>query len=139
MNQLLFLTMALLAAANPGDAWAMSPQKCVQQATAAFGIAAMLSTAPMNSNAAVDYVGGTYTDLNHPDCQHTVRVEGKKATISGSSACPKGRGSDSLVGKVSGQLLKIDFSPNGGPKDATGVFEGNGIVWPDGNKWTLEN
>jgi len=30
----------------------------------------------------------------------------------------------------------IDFSSKGGPKDLLGKWDGDGITFPDGNKWT---
>eukprot|EP00434_Breviolum_minutum_P009499 symbB.v1.2.008363.t1/scaffold524.1/size192337/12 len=31
--------------------------------------------------------------------------------------------------------ITIDFTSKGGPADVVGKWEGNGIAFPDGNKW----
>jgi hypothetical protein len=44
-----------------------------------------------------------------------------------------------LTGRVSGKNIYVDFSPKGGPRNLKGVWDGNGIKWPDGNKWNMKN
>ena len=42
-----------------------------------------------------------------------------------------------MTGKTRGkEEATIDFSSKGGPKDLVGKWDGSGIVFPDGNKWT---
>mmetsp|Transcript_25012 Transcript_25012/g.39297 ORF Transcript_25012/g.39297 Transcript_25012/m.39297 type:complete len:83 (+) Transcript_25012:325-573(+) len=43
-----------------------------------------------------------------------------------------------LEGKLAeaGDKIFVDFSPKGGPKDLVGKFDKDGIVFPDGNKWS---
>ncbi len=42
-----------------------------------------------------------------------------------------------LAGKLTdtGDLF-IDFTPKGGPKDLLGKWDSDGVVFPDGNKWS---
>jgi len=70
-------------------------------------------------------------------------VDGEAAKISGTDGTPgcpaDGSGKEwNLVGKVQGDNILVDFTPKGGPKDLKGVFDGTGIEWPDGNKWSLK-
>lgn len=42
-----------------------------------------------------------------------------------------------VTGKTKGKDEAIlDFSSKGGPADLLGKWDGSGIVFPDGNKWT---
>ena len=95
---------------------------------------------------AVDFTG-SYSDPNHPGCARLIAVEDDGvALVSGADGNPGCSGGDGrpwqLKGKVSGDdKIFIDFSPKGGPKDLTGIWEAGkkpGIRFPDGNKWTLE-
>merc|ERR1712232_614312 len=91
---------------------------------------------------------GFYNDPEHPGCKRLVimqdttkalingrdRVDGKKCKRLGTveqsfslKGIVKSEGSDEMV---------IDFSPKGGPPDLVGKFVDNGILFPDGNKWT---
>jgi len=81
----------------------------------------------------------------HPNCPRLVAVEKDgKAILTGADGnpdCPTGNGTPfQLAARVDGDSIFVDFSPKGGPKDLTGVWEAGktpGIRWPDGNKWTL--
>jgi hypothetical protein len=53
----------------------------------------------------------------------------------------KGSPTRDQLWKVTGSVKStnsavIDFSPKGGPTNLAAVYEDNGIVFPDGNKWT---
>ena len=48
---------------------------------------------------------------------------------------------EEVAWKLGGKLtdagdLFIDFSPKGGPKDLLGKWDKDGVVFPDGNKWS---
>jgi len=101
----------------------------------AFGV-------PLLANA-VDFTG-SYSDPKHPNCKRNIAVEkgNPTAQISGTDGnpgCPVGGEGKTwaLSGRVDGDSLLVDFSPKGGPKDLKGTWDGDGIRWPDGNKWTL--
>lgn len=106
---------------------------------------------------------GEYDDPNHPGCLRSVKVVGAKlgpdgrrerqptAYVKGTdqkegekscSGTPELTDVWSIQGKVaeSGDEIFIDFSSKGGPKNLVGkldTFGGvEGIVFPDGNKWT---
>ena len=106
---------------------------------------------------------GEYDDPNHPGCLRSVKVVGAKLTPAGTrerspSALVKGTDNKegektcsgtptleevwSLQGKVNeeGDKIIIDFSPKGGPGRLVGTYDNfggvEGIVFPDGNKWT---
>lgn len=101
---------------------------------------------------------GDYDDPNHPSCLRQVKVVGAPLRADGSrSQYPvievtgyDGKGSGATctdrptradLWKVTGTVKSkdtavIDFSPKGGPKDLLAKFENDGIVFPDGNKWT---
>ena len=76
-------------------------------------------------------------DPNHPNCLRIVSVDGTRASLKGTDGnpgCPADGSGNSwtLTGKVDGDSIFVDFSPKGGPKDLKGVFDGDGIKWPDG-------
>ena len=41
--------------------------------------------------------------------------------------------------EVEGAAVRADFSPKGGPADAEGRWDGEGIAWQDGNRWDYLN
>ncbi len=131
-----------------------------------FAGAAAMASVPEDANAAALKVGpsspftGEYDDPNHPGCLRSVKVVGAPLRADGTRPANPvieitgydGNGSSNLCtesdrptrselwkiqGKVkSNTLASIDFSPKGGPADLTGTWDGSGIVFPDGNKWT---
>mmetsp|Transcript_15910 Transcript_15910/g.36571 ORF Transcript_15910/g.36571 Transcript_15910/m.36571 type:complete len:158 (-) Transcript_15910:1348-1821(-) len=128
------------------NAWALLPQTWVKKATSAGTVIALAlgisTTTPWIANASME---GSYSDPNHPNCLrniHLVNPSTAKLTgTDGNPGCPPdGSGTKwTLSGKVDGNDIFVDFSPKGGPKDLKGVFDGTGINWPDGNKWTLKD
>lgn len=85
---------------------------------------------------------GTYTDPNHPGGTRTVELldtkigEFQLARVTGGG----GRGEPTsftlpAMVQLPDKKITIDFSPKGGPKDFSGTWDGNGIRFPDGNKW----
>ena len=126
--------------------------------------AAIVSTTPQPAEAASIKTGGAsvftgdYDDPNHPGCLRQVKVVGAPLRGDGTrSANPiieitgyDGNGSSNtcterptrddlwkIQGKMkSNTVAAIDFSPKGGPKDLIGTWDTDGIVFPDGNKWT---
>jgi len=87
------------------------------------------------------------TDPNHPNCVREIQTPSTsagKTLITGTDGNPgcKRDGSGgvdwNLSAKVKGDDIFVDFSPKGGPKNVKGVFVGDGIQWPDGNKWTVK-
>ncbi len=80
-------------------------------------------------------VEGKYSDPNHPKGYRLVTVtDSGDLKIEGNDSSTTGV-QWTLVGKMNGEDLVIDFSPKGGPKDLPGKFVGDGITFPDGNKW----
>lgn len=78
---------------------------------------------------------GDYADPNHPGMPRKISLGAKGAlTIKGSD---DGEAFWELAGTVSGPNVLIDFSPKGGPKDLVGKWDGSGIIFPDGNKWSI--
>ena len=76
---------------------------------------------------------GTYEDTKgHPGCFRKIIRSGKAAIITGADE-------DGAPWKITatpdGKNLLCDFSSKGGPKDVVGVWNGLGIVFPDGNFW----
>mmetsp|Transcript_12380 Transcript_12380/g.39117 ORF Transcript_12380/g.39117 Transcript_12380/m.39117 type:complete len:172 (-) Transcript_12380:291-806(-) len=143
---------ALLPGAPP-------PQTTATRRGLLGGFAALVA-APAASHAVSARTGlssvftGEYDDPQHPGCLRSIKVGGApmlpsgrrsrnpQAAIAGvDSACdarPEVSAVWKLTGSVaeSGESIAIDFSPKGGPKDLLGVWEGDGIKFPDGNKWT---
>ena len=104
---------------------------------------------------------GDYDDPNHPGCLRQVKVVG--APLRGDGTRPStpiievvgydGNGSAGnvctesdrptreQVWKIQGKMKSntealVDFSPKGGPSNLVATWDGSGIVFPDGNKWT---
>jgi hypothetical protein len=122
------------------------------KAAAAAAVSAVLVASPMAANAAstsADFAG-SYSDPFHPNCQRVIlKSDGKASTSStlltirgtdGNPGCPPdGSGTPwNLTGQVGtdGASILVDFTPKGGPPNLKGTWDGSGIVWPDGNKWT---
>lgn len=102
---------------------------------------------------------GDYDDPNHPGCLRQVKVVGAPLKGDGTrspypsmeitgydgadgKSCPPGseRPTRAQLWKVGGTLksnteVTLDFSPKGGPAGVKAVWD-EGIVFPDGNKWT---
>jgi hypothetical protein len=85
-----------------------------------------------------------YSDPKHPNCKRIVVVKPDNSVAlsgaDGTPACPEdGSGTIwRLVGEVDGEKLLVDFTPKGGPPNLKGTWDGDGIKWPDGNKWTVK-
>jgi len=136
--------------------------------TGAFGAASAVAAslaAPRAASAVSARTGlssvftGEYDDPNHPGCLRSIKVVGGTMKTDGTRSKPSAlvKGLDSgcadpkladvwsLDGKLSknedgDELIFIDFSPKGGPKNLQGKWDSfggiPGIVFPDGNKWT---
>ena len=101
---------------------------------------------------------GDYDDPNHPDCLRQVKVVGAPMRADGSrpryaiievtgydgkegeKIC-KARPTREELWKVLGKMNNndeaiLDFSSKGGPSNLVAKWDGDGIVFPDGNKWT---
>jgi len=125
--------------------------------------AAALAANPSEAKAALKtgasaYFTGDYDDPNHPGCLRQVKVVGAPLRADGSrSAYPvvevvgydgkegekscSARPTRADLWKIQGKLKSdkeatIDFSPKGGPTNLLATWDGDGIVFPDGNKWT---
>ena len=105
---------------------------------------------------------GDYDDPNHPGCLRQVKVvgapikgdgtrspypvveiKGWDGPRDGSKSCEGGLRPEqrSDLWTVTGQLKTrtdavLDFSSKGGPTNLAAQWDGSGIVFPDGNKWT---
>lgn len=126
-------------------------------------VAAAVVVAPQEASATKSKTGlgsvftGDYDDPNHPGCLRQVKVVGAPLRGDGTrSPYPvvevkgwdgkegdkmcKDRPDRSEIWTIQGKLnsktnASFDFSPKGGPASLPGIFEDNGIVFPDGNKW----
>ena len=82
---------------------------------------------------------GSYSDPNHPGGYRTVSLSDSKigefrvASLEGNDA--KDEPLFRLPALVYADQMTVDFSAKGGPAALTGVWVGDGIKWPDGNKW----
>jgi len=103
---------------------------------------------------------GDYEDPNHPGCLRQVKIVGAPLKAdgtrpyypvmeitgydgngSGSTCTDDDRPTRAQLWKIQGKVKSntdavIDFSPKGGPANLAATFETDGIVFPDGNKWT---
>lgn len=83
-------------------------------------------------------MAGEYTDPNHAAGYRAVQVwRGGALTVEGSDSGPKAQGKEwALKGRAAGNNAVVDFSPKGGPKDLAATFDGAGLNFPDGNRWS---
>mmetsp|Transcript_49720 Transcript_49720/g.96042 ORF Transcript_49720/g.96042 Transcript_49720/m.96042 type:complete len:165 (-) Transcript_49720:78-572(-) len=87
-------------------------------------------------------LAGYYADPFHPGCKRQFVVDEGDVKIRGRDGepdCLKGTQGPNWVlpvqWKLGSETIIIDFSPKGGPKSVVGTWVGDGIVFPDGNKW----
>ncbi|GMI14699.1 hypothetical protein TrVE_jg1575 [Triparma verrucosa] len=78
---------------------------------------------------------GVYSDPNHPKGYRSITTSASKLTIEGSDTSKTSKTWELTGSLGEGDAIVIDFSPKGGPKNLPGKFVGDGIVFPDGNKW----
>ena len=128
-----------------------------REVAAAAAVSAVLAASPMAANAAAppaNYFAGSYSDPFHPNCQRVILKDDNKSSAlstltirgtDGNPGCPAdGTGTPwTLTGQVvdgggddGGASILVDFTPKGGPPNLKGTWDGSGIKWPDGNKWT---
>lgn len=106
-------------------------------------VAALTLATCTSPAAAVDFTG-SYTDPKHPGCARNIEImpATTNALVTGTDGTPGCTPGGpvkawKLNGQIKGNDILVDFSPKGGPKDLQGVWVGDGIQWPDGNKWSL--
>eukprot|EP00931_Biecheleriopsis_adriatica_P032064 TRINITY_DN1873_c0_g2_i1.p1 TRINITY_DN1873_c0_g2~~TRINITY_DN1873_c0_g2_i1.p1 ORF type:complete len:194 (-),score=44.76 TRINITY_DN1873_c0_g2_i1:160-741(-) len=87
---------------------------------------------------------GYYADPMHKGCRRIITFASTDGLVvsgtDGNPDCPGGKpvGSSWKVKakfKPGSDSLTFDFSPKGGPSDVKGTWNGDGITFPDGNKW----
>ena len=127
-------------------------------AAVAFGAPSAATAAGAIKTGPANPFTGDYDDPNHPNCLRQVKVVGAPIKADGSrplyaivevtgydgkegeTTC-KDRPTRETLWKVTGKTrgkedATLDFSSKGGPADVVGKWDGSGIVFPDGNKWT---
>ncbi|CAK9029777.1 unnamed protein product [Durusdinium trenchii] len=118
----------------------------LQKLAVGLTVATVDSSGAPAAHAAIARWSGLYDDPKHPGCERAITKDGGEFVISGTSAADGSKecAEDGptkrwyLVaqpGESSDELI-IDFSPKGGPKDAVAKLDGDGIVFPDGNRWS---
>lgn len=118
-------------------------QEFLQGFAAAAGLVVLAT--PQISHADADSVfNGQFSDPKHPNCKRIISTRDGDVKLSGTDGtpgCPEDGSGDvwRLTGQADGKTILVDFSPKGGPANLKGVWDGDGIKWPDGNKWTLKN
>ena len=90
---------------------------------------------------------GRYTDPNHPDGYRVISITGEEnpetglsdGTVVGSdtSSTEPDYTLPAMAGRSQDEfdIIFIDFTPKGGPKDFEGTWDNDGILFVDGNKW----
>ena len=94
---------------------------------------------------------GAYADRAHPGCLRALAgpevggarkgdwaLFGGDPPPGGGPGCAPGAAQEPwgpLRLEVEGARVRADFSPKGGPADAEGRWDGEGIAWQDGNRW----
>ncbi|GMH56637.1 hypothetical protein TrLO_g14358 [Triparma laevis f. longispina] len=101
----------------------------------AAGVATVVIGTPSWSFAEEGELAGVYSDPNHPKGYREITTTTSTLKISGSDTS-KTSPTWELTGALGdGNNIIIDFSPKNGPKNLPGKFVGDGIIFPDGNKW----
>jgi hypothetical protein len=162
----LFSTSLLVNALSTSTNTAVDRRQIFGILGSAVAGAAVMATAPEEASAAALKTGiaspltGDYDDPNHPGCLRQVKIVGAPLRADGTRPANPiieitgydGNGSGKVctdddrptradLWKIQGKMksntvASIDFSPKGGPANLTGTWDGDGIVFPDGNKWT---
>eukprot|EP00929_Paragymnodinium_shiwhaense_P062193 TRINITY_DN31046_c0_g1_i1.p1 TRINITY_DN31046_c0_g1~~TRINITY_DN31046_c0_g1_i1.p1 ORF type:complete len:214 (-),score=52.62 TRINITY_DN31046_c0_g1_i1:138-779(-) len=91
---------------------------------------------------------GRYIDPKHPGCDRKITKKKDRFEISGQTSpdgpgCPAGAKNlrkwfiygETNPGEWPARSMTIDFSNKGGPKGIVAKWAGNGIIFPDGNRW----
>ena len=157
------LALAIAMLASSSNALATFDRRQVFGILAGSAAAATVAAPPAEAAGSIktgpaSVFTGDYNDPNHPECLRQVKVFGAPLRADGTrSSYPiieitgydgKGEGATcterptradlwKIQGKVkSNTEALIDFSPKGGPANLGAKFEADGIVFPDGNKWT---
>ena len=149
---------AIILLAATATAFSMERRQFFGQLAGAAALVAGAgeANAALKTGAASIFTGD-YDDPNHPGCLRQVKVVGAPLRADGTrSAYPvievtgfDGKGESAMCSdrparedlwKIQGKLKSnteatIDFSPKGGPENLLAKFD-DGIVFPDGNKWT---
>mmetsp|Transcript_55793 Transcript_55793/g.130816 ORF Transcript_55793/g.130816 Transcript_55793/m.130816 type:complete len:174 (-) Transcript_55793:90-611(-) len=110
------------------------------------GAAATLSAEPAQAKAGATEWMGYYSDPQHPMCPRKIVYEydlydNAQMMVDGGDGnpgCEKKvltRWTAKVDWKAGSDEITIDFSKKGGPSGVVGKWEGDGIVFPDGNKW----
>eukprot|EP00438_Fugacium_kawagutii_P002381 Skav201010 [mRNA] locus=scaffold991:302198:308228:- [translate_table: standard] len=138
-----------------GDKRGIFGQNSRREFLGAAGAAVVQAGAPLAANAAIARWSGAYDDPKHPGCERSITKDRDDFVISGTSSTDGNKAclEDAPTKKWfliaqqghracrgNGPRLEVgdteDFSPKGGPKDAVAKFDGDGIVFPDGNRWS---
>ena len=159
------ITGASALVPTQGPSSSTSRREAFGKIAGAFGVVGAASILnPEEASAAKALTGqasqftGFYDDPNHPGCLRSVKVVGPKLRADGTrSRIPivEVKGYDGKEGEkmctsrptrddlwaIEGKLLDkdtvaLDFSSKGGPAGVKGIWQEDGIVFPDGNKWT---
>ena len=166
MARLTSFSLVLLAlAALNADAFSVERRQALSQLVGGAAAAAVASLgAPQAALATAAKTGssspftGDYDDPNHPGCLRQVKVVGAPLRGDGTrspiplmevvgwdgdagGSCAGTRPTRDQLWKLQGKVVKdkeavIDFSPKGGPNKLAATWDGSGMVFPDGNKWT---
>ena len=151
--RILCFCTATTAAITGVSAWTVPlPPTWRRGAAAAFTAVTIATTLPsVAASSNIDFTG-QYSDPVHPGCRREIimvdRTVVRITGTDGNPGCPPdGSGTPwTLTGQVvsdnnNRDLLMVDFSPKGGPKDLSGTYDATtapgSILWPDGNRWTL--
>jgi len=82
----------------------------------------------------IETLTGLYLDAEHPDMERRIYAkESGPLTIKGTD---DGNNFWTVTGKLKEDTIRMDFSSTGGLKDYSGKWDGTGLVFPDGKKWT---
>ena len=127
-------------------------------AFAAATLAATLVLAPADPAAATTVFAGKYIDPNHPHCPREIDADGvitgyRPRSLRQGSGCrgykKKNEAAAIEAGKINPWTIKAKIAPDdksifidfdqkdGSGESFTGVWNGRGIEFPDGNVWAI--
>eukprot|EP00929_Paragymnodinium_shiwhaense_P003774 TRINITY_DN104419_c0_g1_i1.p1 TRINITY_DN104419_c0_g1~~TRINITY_DN104419_c0_g1_i1.p1 ORF type:complete len:218 (-),score=45.87 TRINITY_DN104419_c0_g1_i1:71-724(-) len=124
-------------------------RRSLLSASLGLGAAAGIVAASPAPVSALDssILAGLYDDPQHPGCLRMLLEESSSVLkVDGRDGKPKCKGlrkpdgsmAKPWTGKVTiteGNKVTVDLSKKGGPSDVVAIWDGEGLLFPDGNKW----
>eukprot|EP00980_Cylindrotheca_fusiformis_P006933 scaffold1443_cov113-Cylindrotheca_fusiformis.AAC.7 len=125
-------TFTFLLFATAASAFTVERRNFCGQLAGAAAVMAIGADQASAKSGPFSVFSGEFDDPNHPGNKRKIKVVGKKLEVTGND----GQGDWKIQGKMKSDTEAVfDFSGKGGPSELSGTFDGDGILFSDGNKW----